>query len=78
MRHKSVLAAVRGYVAVVAAALITLEEFTSKQTFGGAHGHVSNIPEPEIVSLMLAGLLLTSLVRRSRKSTYPMIRPYKA
>jgi len=29
-----------------------------------------NIPEPEIVSLMLAGLLLTGLVRRSRKSAH--------
>jgi len=30
---------------------------------------LTNIPEPEIVSLMLAGLLLTGLARRSRKST---------
>ena len=29
---------------------------------------LTNIPEPEIVSLMLAGLLLTSLMRRSSRS----------
>ncbi len=31
---------------------------------------LTNVPEPEIVSLMLAGLLLTSLVRRSGKSAH--------
>jgi len=31
---------------------------------------LTNIPEPEIVSLMLAGLLLASLMRRSRKSAH--------